>query len=70
MPIYEFRCGKCEDTFEVFFRSRDEKIPIVCPRCGSKKAERMMSAFAGKVGNTAGGGASGGSCAATSCGPS
>jgi hypothetical protein len=28
-----------------------------------------MSAFAGKIGNTAGGGASCGSCAATSCGP-
>ncbi|MCE5283053.1 MAG: zinc ribbon domain-containing protein [Deltaproteobacteria bacterium] len=69
MPIYEYECGKCQENFEVFFRSRDEKVDIVCPKCGSKRAKRRMSAFAGKVGNTsAGGGCSG--CSATSCGPS
>jgi putative FmdB family regulatory protein len=69
MPIYEYECGKCRESFEVFFRSRDEKVAVACPKCGSKRAKRRMSAFAGKVGNTsAGGGCSG--CTATSCGPS
>jgi putative FmdB family regulatory protein len=69
MPIFEFRCGKCGENFEVFFRSRDEKVAILCPKCGSKKAKRLMSAFAGKVGRTSAGGGCG-SCAATTCGPS
>jgi putative FmdB family regulatory protein len=70
MPIFEFKCRKCREDFEVLFRNRDEKVSVVCPKCGSKGVERLMSAFAGKVGNTAAGGAGCGSCAATSCGPS
>ena len=70
MPIFEFRCRKCGECFEVLFRSRDEKMAVACQQCGSKKVERQMSAFAGKIGNTSAGGAGCGSCAATSCGPS
>jgi putative FmdB family regulatory protein len=70
MPIFEYKCRKCGENFEVLFRSRDEKLVVACPQCGSKKAERLLSAFAGKVGNTSAGGAGCGSCAATHCGPS
>ena len=70
MPIFEFKCRKCGEPFEVLFRSRDDNAAIVCPKCGSKKAERLLSAFAGKIGNTSAGGAECGSYAATSCGPS
>ena len=70
MPIFEFNCGKCRENFEMLFRSRDEQVVVVCPKCGSRHAKRQMSAFAGKVGNTAAGGAGCGSCAATHCGPS
>ncbi|MBN1828480.1 MAG: zinc ribbon domain-containing protein [Deltaproteobacteria bacterium] len=62
MPIFEFKCRECKENFEVLFRNRDEKVPVVCPKCGSIKVERMMSAFAGKIGC--------GSCTSTSCGPS
>jgi putative FmdB family regulatory protein len=70
MPIFEFKCRKCRENFEVLFRSRDEKVSVACPKCGSAKTDRLMSAFAGKIGNTSAGGAGCGSCAATSCGPS
>jgi putative FmdB family regulatory protein len=70
MPIYEYNCKKCDETFEVFFRNREEKMSIACPACKSKKTQRQMSAFAGKIGNTSGAGDSCGSCAATSCSPS
>lgn len=70
MPIFEFRCRKCGECFEVLFRSRDEKMAVACQQCGSKKVARQMSAFAGKIGNTSAGGEGCGSCAATSCGPS
>jgi putative FmdB family regulatory protein len=62
MPIFEFKCRKCREIFEVLFRNRDEKVSVVCPKCGSIKVERMISAFAGKTGC--------GSCTSTSCGPS
>jgi putative FmdB family regulatory protein len=69
MPIYEFKCRKCKKTFDVLFRSRDEKVAVVCPECKSTRTQKLMSAFAGKIGNTSTGGASCGSCAATSCSP-
>ncbi len=67
MPIYEYRCRKCGKDFEVLFRNREEKVIIVCPKCKSDKTQRLMSAFAGKIGSTAGGGASCGSCTSSSC---
>ena len=74
MPIFEYKCRKCRENFEVLFRSRDEKMSVACPKCGSITVERLMSAFAGKIGNTSAntsaGGEGCGSCAATSCGPS
>jgi putative FmdB family regulatory protein len=60
MPIFEFTCNKCKESFEVLFLSRDEKAAVECPKCGSKKAERKMSAFAGKGGGC-------GSCSSSSC---
>lgn len=65
MPIYEYRCKKCKDTFEVFHRSPREELEIICPVCGSKKAGKLMSRFGGKFGNTSSSSCS--SCSATSC---
>ena len=69
MPIYEYKCRKCGKTFDVLFRSRDEKVAVACPECKSTRTRKLMSTFAGKIGNTSTGGASCGSCAATSCSP-
>jgi len=66
MPIYEFKCKKCSNTFEILFRSSNENLTVVCPVCKSKKVEKLMSIFGGKIGNTSS--ASCSSCAATSCG--
>ncbi len=70
MPIFEFTCLKCGVDFEILFRNRNEKMAVACLQCGSKKVERQMSTFAGKIGNTSAGDAGCGSCAATHCGPS
>jgi putative FmdB family regulatory protein len=44
MPIYEFHCHDCDREFEdLVMRSSDV---VVCPRCGSENAEKLMSAFA------------------------
>ncbi len=67
MPIYEYSCGKCEHQFEkLVFRSSET---IECPKCNSKKVNRLMSACAFSVGgnfkSTAG--SSCGSCSSGSC---
>jgi putative FmdB family regulatory protein len=35
MPIYEFRCKKCQDQIEVFQKLSD-KPPTRCRKCGGK----------------------------------
>ena len=45
MPIYEYRCGDCGARFEVLVYS--DKTEIVCEKCGSKNAEKLISGFAG-----------------------
>jgi putative FmdB family regulatory protein len=70
MPIYEFHCQACEQDFEKLVFSGDPEVE--CPHCGQKRAEKLMSACAAKVGykftaasNPKGDSCSG--CAAKSC---
>jgi len=42
MPIYEFRCRKCNATIEVF-QKLSEKSPTRCKKCGGR-LEKMISA--------------------------
>jgi putative FmdB family regulatory protein len=65
MPIFEFKCKNCDHVFEEFlFSSNTESATIVCPKCGSENADKLMSAF-----SSSGGSASLGAGAA-SCGSS
>ncbi|MHC4872017.1 MAG: FmdB family zinc ribbon protein [Planctomycetota bacterium] len=43
MPIYEFKCSKCNAFFEELVNS-DTKVE--CPECKSKKIEKQFSTFA------------------------
>lgn len=43
MPIYEYKCGKCERNFEILQRNNEK---VVCPECGSKSLEKLFSVFA------------------------
>lgn len=40
MPLYEYACKKCEHTFETLVYDGDE---VECPKCASKRLERLMS---------------------------
>jgi putative FmdB family regulatory protein len=42
MPIFEYRCSKCELVFEELV-SGDRDACIACPQCGSKETEKLMS---------------------------
>lgn len=46
MPLFEFFCEDCSHHTELLV-GRAEKP--ACPKCGSKKMEKLMSAAAGRV---------------------
>ena len=60
MPIYEFRCKKCDKKFEELVFSLNSEKKIICPQCGSKESERLFSHFSSK---------SSGSLTTSSCSP-
>jgi putative FmdB family regulatory protein len=46
MPLYEYRCRKCDHRFERFVSGQPR---VTCPDCESGDVEKLLSAFA--VGN-------------------
>ena len=43
MPIYEYQCDTCDNTFEKLVFQGDEEN-FTCPECGAKKVKRLLSA--------------------------
>ena len=58
MPIFEYRCRKCEHV-TAFLEKPDNRKAHACEKCGSKATEKIFSTFAAKSG--------GSSSAASSC---
>ena len=44
MPIYEFKCIKCQEYFELLVINNDDESKLQCPKCKSKEYERILSA--------------------------
>lgn len=44
MALFEYRCNACGHVFEALVHSNDDGP--VCPTCGSKDLEKMLSTFA------------------------
>jgi putative FmdB family regulatory protein len=42
MPIYEYRCGQCDERYEELLSSSAQPAPP-CPKCGSTDVTRLMS---------------------------
>lgn len=42
MPAYDYRCQKCEDTFEIERSMKDDSKPV-CTQCGSEEVTRIFS---------------------------
>lgn len=49
MPIYEFQCGACDETFEELVLG--SQWIVKCPKCSSTRVGKRMSAFAFKSGH-------------------
>ena len=63
MPIYEYRCKKCDRQFEMIRPMGDTGRGLACPGCGARGPEKLPAAFAAHGGSGKGAGASAG------CGP-
>jgi len=46
MPIYEYKCKKCDHFFEELV-SLNQESPVPCPECGAKKTEKQLSLIGG-----------------------
>ena len=42
MPVYEYRCTSCDETYEEFLKSSTAEAPP-CPKCGSTEVTRLLS---------------------------
>ena len=68
MPIYEFKCLECNNTFEKLFFNSNEKVELSCPQCKSQSFERVVSESSYAMG--AGPGGKQARIETKSCGPS
>ena len=44
MPIFEYKCKKCNHQFEFLMKSSDDESDLKCENCGSKRLEKLISA--------------------------
>ena len=42
MPIYEYKCEKCGNSFEKLVFGSD-KEPVFCPECKAEDVKRLLS---------------------------
>ncbi|MCK7470372.1 MAG: zinc ribbon domain-containing protein [Desulfomicrobium escambiense] len=45
MPIYEYFCKPCNTIYQFLIKRVTHETSPVCPRCGEKELERVMSRF-------------------------
>jgi putative FmdB family regulatory protein len=43
MPIFEFRCQKCNEVFEILQMGAEDEVEMKCPHCGSENFDRVLS---------------------------
>jgi putative FmdB family regulatory protein len=46
MPLYEYRCNKCGESFELMVRFSEADRTQVCPKCESSNTQRKLSMVA------------------------
>ncbi len=51
MPIYEYECKSCNNTFELLQKLSDDATGIKCPKCQSDNTERRYSTFCSSSGS-------------------
>ncbi|MDB9823053.1 zinc ribbon domain-containing protein [Deltaproteobacteria bacterium] len=67
VPIYEYKCNKCGNSFEQIVFPSDDEGKFECPSCGDKDINRLVSSFSS---GSSGSGESLGSSISSGCSPS
>jgi putative FmdB family regulatory protein len=49
MPLYEFDCLSCGQSFEKLVRSAEAIKEVVCPICGQTHVQKKLSTFAANI---------------------
>jgi putative FmdB family regulatory protein len=74
MPLYEYRCNACSETFDLLRPMADRTLQAICPSCESATTMPLISRVAAVVSSAApsrsaapaprasGGGCCGGAC--------
>jgi putative FmdB family regulatory protein len=46
MPLYDYQCKKCGETFEVnaTIKEKVAGLKLVCPKCGGHEARQLITA--------------------------
>ena len=44
MPIYEYECNHCDESFEKMVRFSEADQILACPKCNSKHTRKKISA--------------------------
>lgn len=45
MPIYEYHCTQCGNSFEEIRSMEQRDKDLICPKCHSTLVERVLSVF-------------------------
>ncbi|HVN49468.1 MAG TPA: zinc ribbon domain-containing protein [Bacteroidota bacterium] len=67
MPIYDYRCTKCETVYDVFHKGKEIQEDIVCPSCGSTEHKKLMSVPSVQIHESSGSCSSAPSCESGGC---
>ena len=59
MPIYEYKCNECGQTFSLL-RFSSSKEPVKCRSCGTQDVRKIISSFSYGAASSSAAGASGG----------
>lgn len=54
MPFYEYQCKDCGKMFEQLVSISEADKKQICPNCGSKDTEKLLSVFSAKSSSSAG----------------
>ena len=71
MPLYEYRCNQCTQSFMLLQSVRVQEGETVCPHCGARKVARLFSTFSSKMEGASDSGSSpagGHGCGSGGCG--
>ncbi len=60
MPLYEYKCTKCGEQFEIRQSMGDDGSKLSCPKCQAGNPIRLMSTFSSS--SSGGSYSSGASC--------